>query len=371
MTPRVLALTRYDEAGASSRVRVYQYLPSLAAAGLDVVVEPLFDADYLARLYAGRRTRWDRIAARYARRMWRLRRPVADLLWIEYELLPWLPWAVERRWLPADLPYVVEYDDAVFHRYDRGSPAVRALLGRKLDHLMASAACVIAGNSYLAARASAAGARRVEILPSVVDLRDYPRPSPASGASTADHDDRPFTVGWIGSPSTTRYLQSLAGVLARLAAGGPLRVVAVGASPLDMPGVALEQHPWSKAAEAAEIAAFDVGVMPLDDAPWERGKCGFKLIQYMACARPVVASPVGVNTELAIPGVTGDLAAAPDEWVTALERLRAMPEQRMRLGRNGRELVERRYALQVTAPRLAALLGDIARDGRRTSGLQR
>ncbi|MEZ5420594.1 MAG: glycosyltransferase [Vicinamibacterales bacterium] len=198
-------------------------------------------------------------------------------------------------------------------------------------------------------------------MPSVVDLRDYP-PPPEAPATTGI--DRPFTVGWIGSPSTTRYVQSLAEVLARVAASGPLRAVAVGASPLVMPGVALEQHPWSKAGEADEIAGFDVGVMPLDDAPWERGKCGYKLIQYMASARPVVASPVGVNVELAIPGVTGEIATTPDDWVGALERLRAMPAERLRLGANGRALVERQYALQVTAPRLAALLHEVAGEGR-------
>ena len=367
MSLRVLALTRYDSAGASSRVRVYQYLPLLAAAGIHVDVEPLLDDDYIARLYARRGTNWLRIARAYATRMWRLRRrPRVDALWIEYELLPWLPWLLERQLLSSGVPYIVDYDDAVFHRYDLAGRLVRGLLGRKLDRLMASAACVVAGNPYLAARAHEAGARRVEIVPSAVDLRDYPIPAvggptlstPSTGWNGAGGDNG-FTVGWLGSPTTTRYVQALANVFSRVAASGPLRVVVVGGSDVEMPGVRLEQREWSKASEAAEIARFDVGVMPLDDGPWERGKCGYKLIQYMACAKPVVASPVGVNVDLAIPGETGEIASTPAEWVTALERLRADPVRRAREGQCGRALVERRYAIQVTAPRIAALLKEI------------
>jgi glycosyltransferase involved in cell wall biosynthesis len=368
MSLRVLALTRYDSAGASSRVRVYQYLPLLAAAGIHVDVEPLLDDDYITRLYARRATNWLRIARAYAARMWRLRRrPRVDALWIEYELLPWLPWLLERQLLSTGVPYIVDYDDAVFHRYDLAGRLVRALLGRKLDRLMASAACVVAGNEYLAARARAAGARRVEIVPSAVDLRDYPAPAvggstpsiPAIDRNQAGESHAGFTVGWLGSPSTTRYVHALADVFSRVAASGPLRVVVVGGSTVEMPGVTLEQRAWSKASEAAEIARFDVGVMPLDDGPWERGKCGYKLIQYMACGKPVVASPVGVNVDLAIPGETGEIASTPAEWVAALERLRADPGRRAREGQCGRALVERRYALQVTAPRIAALLKEI------------
>jgi glycosyltransferase involved in cell wall biosynthesis len=178
-----------------------------------------------------------------------------------------------------------------------------------------------------------------------------------AGRSSAE--GRPFTVGWLGSPSTTRYVRLLANVFARLAASGPLRVVVVGGTPVTMPGVQVEQRPWSKDTEAGDIAGFDVGVMPLEDSPWERGKCGYKLIQYMAGGVPVVASPVGVNAELAVPEVTGLLASSDDEWVAALGRLRDDPALRRRLGEAGRALVERRYSLDVATPRLAKVLTDL------------
>ena len=362
MSTRVLAMTRYDGSGASSRVRVYQFIPGLADRGIDVDVSPLFDARYLQTLYSRGRTDWFAVASAYMRRVWRLlRREPADLLWIEYELLPWIPWALERPFAESRTPYVVEYDDAVFHRYDMGSRFVRAVLGTKLDRLMAASACVIAGNEYLATRARAAGAPRVEVIPSVVDLREYSEDHAAfegREAAGAPAGGRPFTVGWLGSPSTTRYVQLLSRVFARLAASGPLRVVIVGGAPVTMPGVQIEQRPWSKATEARDIAGFDVGVMPLEDSPWERGKCGYKLIQYMAGRVPVVASPVGVNAELAVPDVTGLLASSDDDWVACLGRLRDDPALRRRLGDAGRALVERRYSLDVATPRLATVLTD-------------
>ena len=117
---------------------------------------------------------------------------------------------------------------------------------------------------------------------------------------------------------------------------------------------------WDEATETGEIGKFDVGIMPLPDNPWERGKCGFKLIQYMACGKPVVASPVGVNREIVVDGVNGFLASSHDEWVRALERLKSDPELRRTMGANGRRMVEEKYCLQVTAPRLHRLLLEAA-----------
>ena len=138
--------------------------------------------------------------------------------------MPFLPALVEHLLLRGGPPRVVEYDDAVFHRYDRHRSAlVRRLLGAKIDRLMAGAAVVVAGNAYLAARARAAGARDVAIIPSVVDLDRYPvAPPPAGG---------PPVIGWIGSPSTAAALDAIAPALARVCAGGRARVVLVGVTP--------------------------------------------------------------------------------------------------------------------------------------------
>jgi glycosyltransferase involved in cell wall biosynthesis len=212
---------------------------------------------------------------------------------------------------------------------------------------------VVAGNPYLAARAKAAGARRVEIVPTVIDLDRYPiRPAARSG---------PLTVGWIGTPNTMEYLEGLKPVLRALAREVPMRVAAIGARPDQMQGEPFEAVPWSEDGEVDALRTFDIGVMPLPDTPWERGKCGYKLIQYMALGLPVVASPVGVNTEIVQEGVNGFLAADDETWKRALGALAGDGAMRQAFGQAGRQLVEQHYTLQVQAPRLARLITETVR----------
>jgi len=140
----------------------------------------------------------------------------------------------------------------------------------------------------------------------------------------------------------------------------PLRLRAIGGGSVRLPGVEVESLPWSEVEEVSLLQGCDIGVMPLPDTPWERGKCGFKLIQYMACRKPVVASPVGVNREIVVDGANGFLASTSKEWVDALLRLKADPELRRSMGAKGRRIVEERYCLQMTAPRLHRLLLEAA-----------
>jgi glycosyltransferase involved in cell wall biosynthesis len=216
---------------------------------------------------------------------------------------------------------------------------------------------VVAGNAYLADYARRAGAKRIEVIPTVIDLGRY-------RVKDADHIGKQpevaFIIGWIGSPSTARYLRDIAPALAEVCREGRARVRLIGSGQIELPGVPVEVLPWREDTEVDEICGFDVGIMPLPDEPWARGKCGFKLIQYMACGLPVVASPVGVNSEIVEDGVNGFLAQDTLEWVVALERLIAAAELRHRLGAAGRAKVGARYCLDVTAPRLTRLLQAIA-----------
>jgi glycosyltransferase involved in cell wall biosynthesis len=347
---RILLLTRYGRLGASSRLRAYQYLPYLQAQGLDVTTVPLLGDYYQQDLYSGHSRQWTRILNAYALRLLYLARAARfDLLWIEYELFPWLPALAERFLARRRIPYVVDYDDPIFHRYElHPNGLVRALLGRKIDVIMRRASIVVVGNAYLADRARFAGAKRVELVPTVVDLERY-RADPGS-------DGRAFTIGWIGSPSTAKYLGQLAPVLASFCRAHDARIVVVGPRATNLDHLQVEVKPWSEATEVEDIYGFDVGIMPLPDDPWERGKCGYKLIQYMACSRPVIASPVGANREIVEHGVNGFLATTDDEWRSALDMLYAAPELRARLGAAGRRKVETAYCTRVTAPRLANLL---------------
>lgn len=348
-------LTRYDDLGASSRVRFGQYETAIATLlpGLAWQRQSLLDTAYLLHKYAGRATLLDTLRCYAWRALDLARGPEPDLRWIEKELWPYAPAWFERAIL-KHRPYVLDLDDAIFHNYDLHPVAlVRRAWGRKIDRLMQGAALVTAGSTYLAQRALSAGARRVEIVPTVVDIERYPRRTPAAP------EEAPIDIVWIGTPATVVYLQSLSVPLQQLAARHRVRLVAIGGTPA-LPGIEVLVKPWSVDTEVAELARCHIGVMPLPDSPWERGKCGYKLIQYMACGLAVVASPVGANCHIVQPGRNGLLAATGAQWLDALQRLVTDSALRLQLGQAGREIVERHYSVQALAPRVAALLREAA-----------
>lgn len=350
----ILLLTRYGRLGASSRVRFEQYVPYIREAGHQVAIQPLFDDDYLRRLYAGDSLDWFRIAINYCKRIKLLWHSGGyDLVWLEAEVLPWLPTWGEAFLNSRNIPYVVDYDDAIFHRYNMHQSAlVRTLLGRKIDKVMRRAALVVGGSEYLVEYAVAAGAQEVVYLPTVVDMNRYS----AKGAAAKED----FTIGWIGSPMTVGYLSLIETALAEIGKEKGVRVVLVGGRASPLKGVHPEIVDWAEAAECSAINLFDVGIMPLPDSPWERGKCGYKLIQYMASGIPVVASPVGANCTIVDHGVDGFLADTPAEWINSLRVLKDSPQLRAKLGSSGRAKVRQKYSLQTTAPRLIALLSKTA-----------
>lgn len=346
---RVLLLSRYARLGASSRLRSHQYLPYLSQAGFDVTVAPLFGDDYVRGLYNGNISKLAVLKAYFARLRFISKARQFDLVWVEKEMLPWVPSWIELALLPKNIPLVVDYDDAVFHRYDQHRLSlVRKLLGRKIDAVMRRADVVIVGNEYLSERAKQAGASRVELLPTVVDANRY--------AVIEKEGTSPVTIGWIGQPSTAGYLDQLAPVLKKMIAKHSVRVVAIGPKSTQLQHLPIEVRPWSEGTEAAEIQQFDIGIMPLSDDLWEKGKCGYKLIQYMACGKPVVATPVGVNKMIVRQGVNGFLANTEAEWCDAIDVLCRDPALRKRMGDEGRKIMEQNYSLQVAAPRLAKLL---------------
>jgi glycosyltransferase involved in cell wall biosynthesis len=348
---RILALMKYGPGAAGTRQRMVLYEPYLAAHGIEVERRTLLDDDYIAGLQSGRRPDIGAIAASYARRFCDLLRARDyDLIWVYYEGFPWLPSFVET--LPGRLgkPLVFDFDDAVFHRYDaHRSGAVRALLGRKFEPLLSRVDACSCGNAYLRDYARHFCANAV-IIPTVVDTDRYrPRSQPRG-------DSEPLVVGWIGSPSNWPHVEALLPVISPTLArhGARLRIVGAGREARGVAGI--DWVEWTETGEIAEVQAMDIGIMPTPDEPFARGKCGFKLVQYMACGLPVVASPVGVNTEIVASDVNGFLADGPDQWVAHLDRLLGDAALRRRLGAAGRERVVERYSLAAQAPRVLALI---------------
>ena len=356
---RVLLLTRYGNLGASSRIRFLQYIPWMEKSGFYTLPQPLLSDEMLAKCYGGSGYGMALLKSYFRRCNALLNSKQFDLVWIEKEALPWWPLWSELSLL-RKRPYVLDYDDAVFHNYDQHRFGfVRFAFGHRLDGLMSQAALVVGGNDYLAQRARDAGADRVEVLPTVIDLARYPYPNPVQASRNAH---TPVVV-WIGSPSTVRYLYMLHAPLQALAKRQPFILRVIGGD-VTLHGVQVECVPWTENTEVTSIAGSDIGVMPLLDSPWERGKCGYKLIQYMACGLPVVASPVGVNNSIVQEGVNGYLAEDTQTWVNCLERLLKDENLRKKMGSSGRLRVEQEYCLQVTGPRLAAWLRTVAQKGK-------
>lgn len=340
---KILYLTKYSRNAGSSRLRSFQYFPYLEKAGLKVEVSPLFSEDYLKQLYTGQSTKKEALKG-YLRRFFKLFSVWEyDRVVIEKELFPYLPAFAEVILHFAGVKYVVDYDDAVFHNYDRSPNAlIRKILGRKIDTVMKHSWRVIAGNAYLAGRAKDAGAGYIDIVPTVIDLQRYP--------VKVRSDSDIFTVGWIGTKTTFEkhlvpcrdWIRALQEVYPQLY----FHIVGI-TEDMDL-GPNVRYFPWSEETEVEEILKMDVGIMPLQDSEWEKGKCAYKLIQYAACGIPGVASDVGMNRVVTVPGQTGILASTPEEWMEAIVSLMHNPEERFRLGSNARQKVDAKFCVQRT-----------------------
>ncbi len=355
---KLLALTRFGPEGGSSRVRFYEYAPWLAQAGIQFEFQALLSPRYLQQLYATKTRSLPELLEDYLKRAKHLiSASQYDIWWIEKELWPYAPYFLEKCFTRKSPVKIYDYDDAVFHTYDRSPSAItRTVLGRKIDQVMGAADIVFAGNTYIGARAIAAGAAQVELLPSVVDLSRYPLVKRA-GPSVQKPDNRPI-IGWVGSPSTRIELTSISSTLERIVKRTNCRFVTVGDGGTTLLFDGHESKSWTYEGEVAQLHDFDIGIMPLRDLEFQRGKCGYKLIQYMACSKPVVASPVGVNCQIVKHGINGYLASTEKEWESRLVELLDDVKLRRQIGINGRATIETEYSFQVTGPKVAQLMFD-------------
>ncbi len=245
-----------------------------------------------------------------------------------------------------------DFDDAVFLR---DSYAAKGLHDRRRFHrfvgMVRCADAVIAGNTFLAERAARwTSARSIQVIPTCVDPQLYP---PIEKASTRSGVD----LVWVGSASTLRGLQAIAPLLEAVGRSVPgVRLKLVCDRFLTLRDLPIVPVPWKQATEAEEIAAADIGISWLPDDAWSRGKCGLKVLQYLAAGLPVVANPVGVQWEMVRHGETGFLAQSPDRWIEAISRLAGDGELRHRMGQAGRQLVQARYSVGAGAAKWVRIL---------------
>lgn len=336
---KVLFFTRYTRKGASSRLRFYQYIPYFESKGVKCDISPLFDDKYLIDLYGTKKVSLIHILRRYALQFLKLFQVYKyDIIVIEKELFPYVPALFE--WLLAKfgVKYIVDYDDAIFHNYDlHPNRLVRIFLSNKIAQVMRFSAAVVAGNDYLNNYSSKSGAKNIVIIPTVVDTSKY--------STKLLHSTKEVIIGWIGSPSTLKYVEMLKPILQEISKIYPIKLYIIGGNS----GIGLGEIEtilkWSEKHEADQIKQFNIGIMPLYDELWEYGKCGYKLIQYMACGIPVIGSPIGVNNIIIRDGVNGYKALDINSWKEALCKLIQSESLRQKMGNQGRKIVEAEYSL--------------------------
>lgn len=334
--------------GPSSRYRIYQYRPYLQARGIDVQVCPLFGPGYFRLLTW--RAKWARafgkVVYAVARFLSRLRDLLslgpADLVVIEGQLFPYCPPIVERL-LARRYRFLLELDDAIYltPRHER-----------KIPELLRLSSGAIVGNATLAEYARAYTSK-VYVVPTVVDTDRF---RPADGGSEPEGMPRGGgpVIAWIGLAFNFPHVEMLLPVFLKLQQEHGILVRVISSDPPALPGVRMDFRPWSFETEVADLQSCDIGIMPLMDTEWARGKCGLKLLQYMAVGKPAVASPVGVNRDIIRDGENGLFAATQEDWYRQLSRLCRDAELRTRLGESARRTVELRYSLKQWGPRLAA-----------------
>lgn len=351
---------------ASSHHRALQYFPLLRQRGIQPsaslpVPEPLYQ-----RLVERPGGGTPRKAAYYglflaARLAAVLGAGRYEVVVVQRDLFPFGPPLLERLLRTLNPRLVYDTDDATYLRPAFTPDTVFQRLRRfdKVEHVVRHARWVSVATEPLAA-----WARRfnpaVAVVPMAVDAAAY-----AAVASRRGHRGAgaPIVLGWSGTAGGLRYLEALAPTLRQVAQRVPveIRVISGGYSQLHLPGLPVRAGPWRAATHLEDLAGFDIGLVPLDDSPFERAKFPFKLLQFMALGLPSVCARVGAAAQLVAHGEQALLASSADEWVEALVRLARDGDLRARLGRQAQALVAERYSVDRVGPLLAAGLAEAAR----------
>jgi glycosyltransferase involved in cell wall biosynthesis len=356
---RLLALVpSLFDTSPGQRFRLEQWEPLLRQRGVEIVYAPFEDEELHAVLYtSGNMQEKLRLVGRAFKRRASLLRSVRDydLVYVFREASLLGPPVFERWVHRSGVPMIFDFDDAIFVPYVSPSNRYLSLLKQptKTKTICRLAAHVMAGNPYLAQYARRVN-NQVTIVPTTIDTEKY------SAAVRETPNDPPLIV-WSGSYSTVQHLDTLRKVLQRLAKQERFRLRVIGTADYELEGVAVESMPWRSETEVDDLRVADIGIMPLPDDRWSKGKCGLKALQYMAFGIPTISSPVGVNTVIIQDGQNGLIAATEDEWVSKLASLLRSPEMRNRLGTAGQVTVKTQYSATVQAPRVYDILESVSR----------
>jgi glycosyltransferase involved in cell wall biosynthesis len=330
------------------RFRFEQYVELLAADDFTASFFPFLDIATLEILYKpGRSVRkMVGVMGGFFRRISSLRHAAsADFVFIYREAAPIGPPLFE--WFLARIlkkKIIYDFDDAIWLPATSSENRIAALLKwpGKMRSICRWSYKISSGNQYLYEYAHGFNSR-VVLNPTTIDTVNLHNPEIHQKPSVSQGT---ITIGWTGTHSTLQYLTMLEPVLAELEKKhAALRVLIIADKAPQLNLTSLEFRPWSKESEIEDLLRFDIGVMPLADDAWAKGKCGFKALQYMALNIVALASPVGVNTEIISNGKNGFLCKTESEWKESLEKVISDPALRLRVGSAGRQTVNDRYSV--------------------------
>ena len=356
---RLLALvpSLYDKS-PGQRYRLEQWEPLLRERGVDITYAPFECAELNDVVYKqGQIAKKLRLVVQALGRRAALLSKLTnyDVIYLHREAALLGPAVFERLIHRSGVPIVFDFDDAIFLSYKSPSNGYLSYLkfAGKTKTNCRLAAHVMVGNPYLAEYARQFN-QNVSIIPTTIDTDKY---KPVN----IENSSGPVVIGWTGSHSTVQHLDTLRSALAKLAQRESIRLRVIGTPNYQIEGVEFETIMWRSETEVEDLSAVDIGIMPLPDDNWARGKCGAKALQFMAMGIPTVCSPVGVNTDIIQDNENGLIANSEDEWIEKLSLLIRSRELRARLGKAGRQTIEQRFSAAVQAPRVYEVLESVVR----------
>lgn len=332
--------TKYNLTGASSRYRTFQYLESYKNEGYKCIIKPLFSNEYIHLLNKGERSILD-IFNSYRKRMVDILLLRNEIVFIEYELFPYLPPVFEYVLKFNNCKIILDYDDAIFHNYDNGKKIVTKFLKNKIPSILKIADSVITGSPYLTQFCSKYSKKVVEI-PTSIDYNKYFNAEPNNQLK------KEFNIGWIGSKTTSVNILSIKDAFIKFGKNYNYKLSLIGFDKLlesELREVNYEIIEWHSSTEVDEISKFDVGIMPLEFNDFNNGKCGFKLIQYMAVGIPTISTPLEANVKINRSN-NNLFANGIEEWVNSFVDVYNNKGHYYEVGMKNRLIVREYYSIQ-------------------------
>lgn len=328
---KIIFLTHSSDQG--HRFRVEQYFPYLIAHQVEPTWQPLSGS-------------WRKRLPLYHQL------PLFQVICIQRRLLP----PLEFYWIRKKSPKVLfDLDDAIMYR-SSSSPHPHSLSRLlKFRWMVKGSDVVTVGNQFLKSEVLKVDRKKaVFVIPTSIDMNLYPQKKNVSHRSE-------IILGWMGTKGNLKYLEKLEPVFEALCEKFPQVKLKIVSNDFYQSRLPIIKKPWRLEDENEDLISFDIGLMPLSDDPWSKGKCGLKIIQYLSVGVPVVCTPIGINSDIVKDGENGFWATSHQEWVDRLSTLIQNPELRYQMGLKGIEAVEKEYSLAVASEKFFQVLQSMER----------